>query len=550
MNVILDIETDSLDATTIYCIVTKNVDTGQVNVWKGDECLKSFPTFASGVSKFIMHNGISFDAPTLNRLTGTKLHLNNVEDTLILSQLLFPTREKHSLEAWGVDLGFKKIDFKDFSKLTEEMITYCIRDVEITYRLWLRIRQEIPNNKYRKAIDLEYSVRNIVDVQEKNGFTLDLQKAMSLQAMLSDKSAQIEDDLQKRYQPIVEKRVSEKTGKPLKDKVTVFNPASRQQIAARLMEQGWKPDNFTPTGHPIVDEGTLKKVDIPEAQMIAEYLLLNKRTAQIKSWIELLEEDGKVHGKVLTLKAISGRMAHYGPNMAQIPAVYSAYGRECRECWSASSPDRVLVGCDASSLELRCLAHYMNDASYTKEVVEGDIHTANQKAAGLETRDQAKTFIYAFIYGAGAAKIGSIVGGTAQHGQHLIDNFLQSLPALAELRKAVDKHAATGYIQGLDGRRLHVRHQHAAMNLLLQGAGAIICKQWVVSINKLIREHKIDAKLVASIHDEYQFDCAKDQADRFGRLTQKAMKLTEKELNVRCPLDSEYKVGRNWSETH
>jgi DNA polymerase I-like protein with 3'-5' exonuclease and polymerase domains len=185
----------------------------------------------------------------------------------------------------------------------------------------------------------------------------------------------------------------------------------------------------------------------------------------------------------------------------------------------------------------------MNDAAYTKE-------TANQKAARLETRDQAKTFIYAFIYGAGATKIGSIVGGTAKHGQRLIDNFLQSLPALAELRKAVDKQAATGYIQGLDGRRLHVRHQHAAMNLLLQGAGAIICKQWVVSINKLIRDHKIDAKLVASIHDEYQFDCAKDQADRFGRLTQKAMKITEKELNVRCPLDSEYKVGRNWSETH
>ncbi len=551
MKVILDIETDSLDATTIYCIVTKNVDTGQVNVWKGDECLTKFPSFASGVSKFIMHNGISFDAPTLNRLTGTNLHLNNVEDTLILSQLLFPTREKHSLESWGVDLGFKKIDFKDFSKLTEEMITYCIRDVEITYRLWMRIRQEIPNNKYRKAINLEYSVRNIVDTQERNGFTLDLQKAITLQARLSDKSAQIEKDLQKRYPPIIEKRVSEKTGKPLKDKIIVFNPASRQQIAARLIEQGWKPDKFTPTGHPIVDEDALKKVDIPEAQMITEYLLLNKRTAQIKSWIKLLREDnGKVHGKVLTLKAISGRMAHYSPNMAQIPAVYSPYGRECRECWTSSSPDRLLVGCDASSLELRCLAHYMNDAAYTKEVVEGDIHTANQKAARLETRDQAKTFIYAFIYGAGATKIGSIVGGTAKHGQRLIDNFLQSLPALAELRKAVDKQAATGYIQGLDGRRLHVRHQHAAMNLLLQGAGAIICKQWVVSINKLIRDYKIDAKLVASIHDEYQFDCAKDQADRFGRLTQKAMKITEKELNVRCPLDSEYKVGRNWSETH
>lgn len=549
MNVILDIETDDLNATKIHCIVTKNVDTGQVNLWKGDECYTSFPKFAKGVSKFIMHNGISFDAPTLNRLTGTKLNVGNVEDTLILSQLLFPTRKKHSLESWGENLGFKKIDFHDFSELTEEMITYCIRDVDITHRLWLKIKEE-KYTKYRKAIDLEYRVRHIVDVQERNGFTLDVQKATCLQAELTDKASVIEEKLQEKYPPITQERVSEKTGKRLKDKIIVFNPSSRQQIAARLMEQGWKPDNFTPTGHPIVDEGTLKNVDIPEAQMISEYLLLNKRIAQIKSWLELLEEDGKVHGKVLTLKAISGRMAHFGPNMAQVPAVYSPYGKQCRACWSSSSPDRVLVGCDASSLELRCLAHYMKDKEYTKEVVEGDIHTANQKAAGLATRDQAKTFIYAFIYGAGSAKIGSIVGGSATEGQELIDNFLDSLPSLAELRSRVDNKARSGYIPGLDGRKLHVRHQHAAMNLLLQGAGAIICKQWIVFIDQLIKKHKLDVKLVASVHDEYQFDCRKDQAERFGKLTREAMKLTEKELNVRCPLDSEYKVGLNWSETH
>lgn len=549
MNVILDIETDALNATKIHCIVTKNVDTGQVNLWKGDECYTSFPKFAKGVSKFIMHNGISFDAPTLNRLTGTKLNVSNVEDTLILSQLLFPTRKKHSLESWGENLGFNKIDFHDFSELTEEMVTYCIRDVDITYRLWLKIKEE-KYEKYRKAIDLEYRVRHIVDIQERNGFTLDVQKATCLQAELTDKASVIEEKLQEKYPPITQERVSEKTGKRLKDKIIVFNPSSRQQIAARLMEQGWKPDNFTPTGHPIVDEGTLKNLDIPEAQMIAEYLLLNKRTAQIKSWLELLEEDGKVHGKVLTLKAISGRMAHFGPNMAQVPAVYSPYGKQCRACWSSSSPDRVLVGCDASSLELRCLAHYMKDDDYTKEVVEGDIHTANQKAAGLATRDQAKTFIYAFIYGAGSAKIGSIVGGSATEGQNLIDNFLDSLPSLAELRSKVDNKARSGYIPGLDGRKLHVRHQHAAMNLLLQGAGAIICKQWVVFIDQLIKKHRLDVKLVASIHDEYQFDCRKDQAEQFGKLTREAMKLTEKELNVRCPLDSEYKVGLNWSETH
>jgi len=182
--------------------------------------------------------------------------------------------------------------------------------------------------------------------------------------------------------------------------------------------------------------------------------------------------------------------------------------------------------------------------------VEGDIHTANQKAAGLDTRDQAKTFIYAFIYGAGAAKIGQIVGGTSQDGQRLIDTFLGNVPALALLRERVDKASRRGYLKGLDGRWLKVRNQHAAVNLLIQGAGAVICKQWLVEISTLVRKHKVNAELVASIHDEYQHEVYKPQADRFGELTKLAMKQTEKVLKIKCPLDSEYKIGQNWSETH
>ena len=222
----------------------------------------------------------------------------------------------------------------------------------------------------------------------------------------------------------------------------------------------------------------------------------------------------------------------------------------CRECWRVSSPDNVLVGCDASSLELRGLAHYLQDTAFTKEVVEGDIHTSNQKAAGLETRDQAKTFIYAFIYGAGPAKIGKIVGGNAERGKELINTFLENVPALATFRKKVDIIARTGYLPGLDGRKLVVRSAHAAVNLLIQGAGAVICKQWLLEIHKLKMKYKVSAKLVASIHDEYQFEVPKNQADAFGKLTKQAMKKTEQLLKVRCPLDSEFHIGNNWSETH
>jgi DNA polymerase I-like protein with 3'-5' exonuclease and polymerase domains len=548
--VAVDIETDDLNATVIHCIAAQDLDSNQVYTFHGDNLITTFGEFIQDYDVIVMHNGVSFDAPVLNRLAFTDIKLKQIRDTMIMSQLDDPSRDGgHSLESWGERLGFPKMDYQDFSSFNEEMLKYCINDVKLTAKLY---RHLVPTMKRFSAssIRLEHTVRAIVDRQEKNGFTLDLPSASCLVARLSDESGAIEKEMQEIFPPIVEERYSEKTGNRLKDKVTVFNPGSRQQIASRLMDKGWKPKNFTPTGHPIVDEGTLNKVDIPEAQKIAQYLLLQKRVSQIKSWIDVVEDDGRVHGKVMTLKAISGRMAHYSPNMAQIPAVYSPYGKECRSVWITTNENYKLVGCDASSLELRCLAHYMNDPDFTKEVVNGDIHTANQKMAGLDTRDQAKTFIYALIYGAGPEKIGSIVGGGAKEGKRIMDRFMKNMPALKFLRENVAKASASGYIRGLDGRLLKVRQQHAAVNLLLQGAGAIICKEWLRQITLAVRQGAYDYRLVASIHDEYQFEVRADQAERFGEATKRAMKYVEENLKVRCPLDSEYKIGNNWAETH
>lgn len=291
------------------------------------------------------------------------------------------------------------------------------------------------------------------------------------------------------------------------------------------------------------------------ATLIRDYLMLQKRVAQIESWLEAVKDDGRVHGKVITNGAVTGRMTHSSPNMAQIPNAGSIYGPECRECWSVEEGN-VLVGCDASGLELRMLAHYMKDDGYVRTVTEGsskdgtDVHTVNQRAAGLSTRDNAKTFIYAFLYGAGDGKIGSIIGGTAKDGARLKAKFLEQTPALRKLLERVSKQAAKGWVPGLDGRRIWVRSEHAALNSLLQGAGAIVMKKALVLFYDKIKKYKWPVKLVANVHDEFQFECPPDIAELAGLAAKMSIVEAGEYFKLRCPLDGEYKIGRNWKETH
>ena len=540
---IVDIETDSLNATKIHCIVARSYKTNKVKAWVGQEC-SEFASWSQQIDTFIMHNGISFDAPALNRLLGCNIKLSQIRDTLIESQLYNPIRDGgHSLEAWGKTLGFEKGDFHDFAHYSPEMLEYCKRDTEVTRLVAQKL--EVEGKPFKpKAYELECKVRAIIDKQQKNGFAFKIKEAMILQAQLQDELSTLERKAEEDFEPT---EVVLKT----KTKYIPFNIASRKQIADRLQAKGWEPTQMTEKGNVIINEAVLSKIKLPEAKMFNRYFLLQKRTGLLKSWIMACQEDNRVRGSVMTLRTITGRMAHAVPNMAQVPAVYSPYGKECRGLWTVDDTSKYrLVGVDASGLELRCLAHYMNDPEYTNIVLTGDVHTANQERAGLKTRDQAKTFIYAFLYGAGAAKIGKVVGGTAKHGQQLITRFLNNMPALKHLRMLVSKEAAGDTIKALDGRLLHIRSEHAALNTLLQGAGAIVCKQWLVHIMERVIKAKLDARLVASIHDEYQFEVAIPDIERFCRLTKEAMTQTTKTLKMKCELDCDYKVGKTWADTH
>ena len=546
MRVAIDIETN-LKHNTIWCCSTYNLDTKEVKTWTSAQ---DFNKFIQQAKLIIAHNGISFDYPVLNRVWKTSIRLSQVRDTLVMSRLSSPSREGgHSLANLAKLVNRTKKEYDDFEGgLTDEMIEYCQEDVTICGELYLYLTQELRGFS-EQSIELEHKVQAIITKQEKHGFKLDTVKAQCLLGQWKRRLSDIEEELQTIFPPIITQRFSEKTGKQLKDDIEVFNPGSRQQIAKRLIEKGWKPTKHTEKGAVIVDESVLDGVDIPEAKRIAEYLLIQKRVAQVESWLEFVSDERRVHGKVITNGAVTGRMTHHSPNMAQVPSSSSPWGHECRDCWTVDD-GKVLVGADAASLELRMLAHYMKDESYAKEIVEGDVHTKNQLAAGLETRAQAKTFIYALLYGAGPAKIGKIVGGSAKDGQELISNFLRNTPALKILREKIERLSEQGTLPGLDGRKLQVRSAHAALNTLLQSAGAIVMKQGLVILSSKIQQQKLNANFVANVHDEWQIECSQDDADAVGKLAVSSIKEAGEVLGLRCPLDGEYKKGTTWAQTH
>jgi len=573
MKMIFDIETDDLNATKIWCLVAKEVD-GKCYRFGPDEIEEGIKLLQDA-DTLIGHNIIGFDLPVLKRLCNFK-YTGNVVDTLVMSRLYNPVRESgHSLKAWGYRVGVFKQEQPEFEKYSPAMLNYCEQDVILNEAVYNYLLNEGAGFS-KKSLDIEHVTASIMQQQEATGFYFDTKQAMTLLAELKQKMADVEDEVQKTFKP---KWIDDKMVLPyikkdgtlskrgltddeyenilmsgnhssfMRKKLVEFNLGSRKQIGEYLIDFGWKPERFTPTGQPIVDEGTLKKIThIKEAKLIADFLLYQKRIAQVSSWIDELKDD-RVHGRVIPNGTITGRMTHRNPNMAQIPNLGSPYGKECRSCWTVPEGYK-LVGIDASGLELRMLAHYMNDIDYIEEVVNGDIHSTNQELAGLKTRDQAKTFIYALVYGAGDAKIGSIINGDIKKGKALKERFFRNLPALKKLRDRVQQASNRGFLKGIDGRKIYVRSQHASLNTLLQGSGAIVMKQAMINLHELIKLNTFDACFVANIHDEWQLQVKESQADSVGRIGVECIEKVTEQFNMRCDLTGEYKIGDSWYETH
>ena len=566
-----------------------------------------------GEARYICgHNIINFDLPVMKKLLNWQPN-GNVLDTLVTSRCMhsdirgvdmqrgddFPKElwGSHSLKAWGWRLGLTKGNYGEqehaWDSYNEDMKEYCERDVLVTVKLAQFLKEDQPSVN---MLTIEHRFANIIRRQELRGFTFDEAAAQDLLQTLTVRRAELRDELQTVFPPTHEemktaagwsvvvdgeeytaktkgdlKAVLKEAGQPQarandaekqgnKIKSTPFNPGSREQIAARLKALGWEPTVFTPDGRAKIDEGVLKGINHPSAAKLLEYLMVVKRLGQLaegkNGWLSCVQ-NGRIHGQVNTNGAVTGRCTHSMPNVAQVPAVRAEYGKECRALFTAGEGFD-LVGVDASGLELRCLAHYLalfDGGEYGRYLLEDDIHTVNQNAAGLETRDQAKTFIYAFLYGAGDAKIGDIVGGTAKEGKQLKTRFLAKTPALARLKKIVEERVKKyGFLKGIDGRVLPIRSEHAALNTLLQSCGAVAMKQALVrcdqALRKLSWQYGKDWAWVANIHDEFQAEVDPLKADSYGKIAVESIRIAGDDLRFNCPLDGEYKVGKNWADTH
>lgn len=577
--IIFDIETNGLldDLNKVHCLVLKDTSTDKVETYTNNiqDGLKRLEQ----ADCIIGHNIIKFDLPALKKVYDFN-YKGKLRDTLVLTRLIwsdikerdfqtkdFPTKliGRHSLQAWGVRLGNTKGDYTgSWEQFNDEMLSYCIQDVHVTDSLWKKICEK---NYSEESIELEHRLAEIIYQQECNGFKFNTTKAQRLYSELAAKRESLKQELKDSFPdwevrtPFIpkvnNKKLGYRKGIPTeKVQVIEFNPSSRDHVANRLINlRGWKPKQYTNDGKPKVDEDVLKSLPYPESKVLVEYYTIEKRIGQLaegrQAWLKLVKNN-RIYGSVNTNGAVTGRATHSHPNVGQVPATTVPYGKECRELFTVED-DNVLVGIDVSGLELRCLAHFMSrydNGTYIKEVLDGDIHTANQKAAGLDTRAQAKTFIYALVYGCGAAKMGEILGKDVKAGKKIISDFMKRTPALKRLIEDVQQKATKGYIKGLDGRQLKIRSAHKALNTLLQSSGALICKQWIIDVHELIHQHNLDCKQVAWVHDEIQIETRKEHADELGKLAKQAIRNSEKKFSFRCELDCEYRVGKDWSQTH
>lgn len=604
----IDIEGDGLldTVTRIWCLCAANVITGEEVSVVGHDAIKEWiDERIKEDCYFIGHNVIGYDAPALNRIVGTRLTISRLIDTLLLSMVYSPSLDGgHSLESWGKRLKSPKLDWHDFSQFSDEMLVYCRQDTALCRKIYRELCMRMNRAKFtERGIEIEHRSWQLIKMQQANGFHFNIGEAYSLYALLRQEEDEIKEKLYEIWPPELQlvrtfSRPYKKDGTQSRnlerhlveyERVVIrreadqydcyayvsFNIGSPSQRTERLVELGWepRPDERTPTGQP---KPTAKGQLVPSLQefveesgkegpkLIAQWIEINARANMINTWIEAYDElTGCIHGSLWLANTL--RYRHSNPNTANIPAVRvdkcgnplraeaGVFTYEARDLWSTRDRKRRrLVGVDAKGIQLRVLAHYLNNAEFTEAVVSGDPHSFNQAIGGFATRAIAKTFIYAFLLGAGDAKVGQIISGSTKEGKAIKARFIGNFPGLKELLDDLERQIEkTGRITLCDGTPIIVSQPHTRLGYLLQGDESRIMKQAAILIHREVTRRKLDVLKVCDVHDEFQYDVAIENVEE---LTQEILPMCFKKsgelFNYRVPIECSTNIGLTWSQTH
>lgn len=605
----IDIEGDPIPSTRVWCMCAVNIktkeelrftNTDEIRDWINNEQRRNR-------AKFIGHNIVGYDAPTLNRLVGTRLTCSDIVDTLVLSMVYSPSLAGgHSLEDWGTRLRYPKGEFNDFSQLTPEMLEYCAQDTRLCRLVFIALVKRMRAAGFSETgLDLEHRSWALIKKQHENGFAFNIGGAHKLYETVRERENGIRDRIYEYWPPKLEivarfKQARKKDGNYTKNyenhlekypkleelndggyvawDYVEFKIGSPDQRRDKLLALGWKPREFTKPSktHPkgqakVTDKGDLvpslkefvEESGKEEVKLIAEWIDINARGNMINTWIEAYNErTGCLHGTLWYANTL--RYRHSNPNTANIPAVRldkedrplfavdGAYTYEARDLWTVRSPERVLVGVDAKGIQLRVLAHYLNNPDFTEAVLAGDPHSYNQEIGGFASRPIAKTFIYAFLLGAGDAKVGQIIGGTSRDGREIKDRFIGNFPGLSNLLDDLERQVErTGRIRLCDGTPLIVSAPHTRLGYLLQGDESRLMKKAAILAADDIRRRRLDVLKVGDIHDEWQSDTHKDSVEELcSSVYPDAFRLSGEFFRYGLPIECDSKVGMTWAQTH
>jgi DNA polymerase-1 len=609
---VIDIETDDLDATVIWVACVRNIVTKEERSLVGHEALRQFILDNKDII-WVTHNGISFDIPVINRLLKVNIPASRVVDTFVLSMLYHPTLEGgHSLDEWAKRVGQEKIDFKDWSAFSEDMERYCVQDARITAEVFLRLSKRMREVGFTEiGCSIEHRAWAVIQKQRRNGFAFDLKRAGQLFAEIRAKQEELKEKIYARFPPVLTcirefRNAHKKNGEPsanylrhkeLYPRIDLlgdggyrvfdwveFNLGSPSQRITKLVELGWRPLERTkpsathPEGQPKATDGgelvpSLKefaeKSGIEEVALIAQWMALQGRANAIGNWIDLYnDKTGCIHGNLWLASSL--RYRHDKPNTANIPAVrvdqdekpvrgvdgYFTY--EARDLWTArSSParPRQLVGVDAKGIQLRCLAHYLDDNAFTTAILASDPHAANRDGWGFTPdaagRRLAKTILYAIVMGAGDGRIASEAGISVKEAKAAKQLLFDRVPGLPQLIKRLKKEfERTGRITLCDGSKVAMKSAHTVIPYLLQGDESRIMKLAAIYIDAGIVKQNLDVLKVGDIHDEHQYDCYVPHIEQFIKLCEDCFKRAGEFFNYRVPMECDSKVGDTWAETH